>query len=103
MRLHLARLVLAGALGLAAGGAAGCRPALAVAVGVDEVDAAAVARAAGSAAAPLVLDLRAPADYRAGHIRGAVSVSPADLDAYLATAPAPATRRVVTVCYRGRL
>lgn len=103
MRSRPAGIFLAAVLALVAAGVSGCRSTLRVTVGIAEVDAATVARAAGTADAPLLLDVRAPADYAAGHIGGAVSVQPRDLDAYLAAEPIPAGRRVVTVCYSGRL
>jgi rhodanese-related sulfurtransferase len=104
---------LAVVLVLAAAASAGCERALSVATGVERIDPQTVARlhppAQGqprsfrAAVGPLVLDLRAPADYAAGHIPGAVSVPSADLDAYLGAGPIPADRLVVTVCYRGRM
>lgn len=51
-----------------------------------------------------VIDIRAAADYNAGHIEGAVNVAFDELDAHLASmSPAPSTYDVIVIaCYSGQ-
>jgi rhodanese-related sulfurtransferase len=55
-------------------------------------------------ASQLVLDLRRPGDFAAGHVEGAVNVSVTDLADHLATAvPAASTyETIVLICYSGQ-
>jgi rhodanese-related sulfurtransferase len=48
-----------------------------------------------------VLDIRAAADYAAGHIAGAVNVPFADVAKPAALATLPADRPILVVCYSG--
>lgn len=48
-----------------------------------------------------VLDIRAPADYAAGHIAGAVNVPLGDLAKPHVLAAFPTDRRILVICYTG--
>jgi rhodanese-related sulfurtransferase len=50
---------------------------------------------------PLIIDIRSPGAFEAGHIPGAVSLQPRDLSDYLKSNRIPSDRTVVMVCDHG--
>lgn len=69
---------------------------------VRDVDVVTLSRELESRPNLLVVDVREPADFEQGHLRGAINVPVAAVEDALAPA-LDSGRPVVTVCYRGRL
>ena len=69
---------------------------------VREVAPSEVVRALAGAAPPLLLDVRSEAEYRSGHVAGALWVPLGQLGGYVASQPVPAEREIVTVCAQGK-
>jgi len=81
---------------------AGCEPMMATALDVDRVDAPRLRRWIAGSPKPILLDVRDPKSFAAGHVPGAVSLKPSQVDAYVANLGVTRERVVVTICYRGR-
>lgn len=92
-RLSLACLLLA--LGLAA-----CSPAPDARVG--SLSGAALMARIDAANAPLILDVRTPQEYAAGHIAGAVNIPHTEIEARIAELGDNRDREIVVHCKSGR-
>ena len=68
--------------------------------GSDDLNAA-LAERIKSGTAPVILDVRTPDEYRAGHIPGAINVPIDQLSARLAEIPIAKSDEVVVLCERG--
>jgi phage shock protein E len=55
----------------------------------------------GAPDAPLVLDVRSPEEYAAGHVPGAINVPHRDVEAWLARTPPDPAREIVVYCRSG--
>lgn len=101
MRRDRVQALLLVVLALICGGAAGCSRGWAIVVGVPEVEPAALQTLQAGIPAPLLLDMRGPQEYVAGHIEGAVRVELNELAGYLERAGPPRTTPLVLVCNSG--
>lgn len=89
---------LAGALALVVGVAA-CGQ---ISEGDSSVSPAGLAQRIAAGAAPLILDVRTPGEYAAGHIRGSLNIPHDQLSARLAELGVPASAEIVVHCQSGR-
>lgn len=90
-------------LGLSILPLAGCTRIIHTATGIPSVSPDRLAEWLKAADAPIVLDVRHEADYRLGHIPGAVSIQPDDVEAFLVRDLVTPERTLVLVCTHGRL
>ncbi|MFH2009026.1 MAG: rhodanese-like domain-containing protein [bacterium] len=81
----------------------GCEPVMATLLDVDRVDSARLRRWIAGIPKPILLDVRDSKSFAQGHVPGAVSLRPSQVDAYMANLGVTRERVVVTICYHGRL
>jgi rhodanese-related sulfurtransferase len=70
-------------------------------VGVSEIEPAELRASLETGHPPFVIDIRDPERYRAGHIAGAVSLQPDQIDGFLTRRGPGRDRVIVVVCYHG--
>lgn len=87
---------------LLASSLAGCTSFQAVVLGVDELSVEELAAALERGEKPLIVDTRDPASYRAGHLAGALSLRPTEIDGYFGRLPTQHRRRIIAVCAYGQ-
>ncbi|MBI3784224.1 MAG: rhodanese-like domain-containing protein [Deltaproteobacteria bacterium] len=70
-------------------------------VSTASIAAADLAQRIRSGAAPVILDVRTPAEYSAGHIPGAINIPHSELATRLAEIPASKSAEIVVHCQAG--
>lgn len=98
----LLRLALSAVMLVAVASGGGCDGFQATVLGVDEISPEGLGAALGRGEDPLLVDTRDAASYQAGHIAGALSLRPQDIDGYFGRLPLLRHRRIVTICYHGQ-
>ncbi|MBI5487226.1 MAG: rhodanese-like domain-containing protein [Deltaproteobacteria bacterium] len=96
-----ADIVVLVVLAALAASASACRAGFAFVVGVDEVSAGELAAQLRGSHPPLVVDVRDPAEFRAGHIDGAILLRQEELAGYFTRLGPARDRPIVVVCSRG--
>jgi len=61
-----------------------------------------LAKRVGSGSAPVILDVRTPAEYAAGHIPGSINIPHTELATRLAEIPGTKSTEIVVHCQAGR-
>jgi rhodanese-related sulfurtransferase len=93
--------IAAAVAGLLLAGSGCSSSSMALVVGIDEVTPAELHESLARPAPPLVVDVRGPDAYRAGHIADAVSLSLDELEGYFTRLGPPLARPLSFVCHRG--